>query len=125
EVAFIDHLARDRVAAGALVLAAPAAVVNASASISGRYPNVGPLLLAAANIPLVDGVGDELMDAVGDGDVVVIDGDYVRAGTWEGRGTRQTMATLEAIVAAARETLGHELERFAENTLEYLRREQH
>ena len=45
-------------------------MVNASASISGRYPNVGPLLLAAAGIPLVDGVGPEVMTAVTEGDVL-------------------------------------------------------
>ena len=36
---------------------APVAVVNAAASISGRYPNLGPLLLCQAGIPLVDDVG--------------------------------------------------------------------
>ena len=45
----------------------PVAVVNAAPSISGRYPNVGPLLLAAAGIPLLDDVGPEVMEAVDEG----------------------------------------------------------
>ena len=125
DVAVIDHLDLDRVAAEGLVLAEPAAVVNAAASVSGRYPNVGPLLLAAAGIPLVDGVGSHIMDALVDGVTVEIDGDRVIAGEWEGTGTRQSMETLETSIAAAKATMGEELERFAENTLEYLRRERH
>src|SRR3954452_15962418 len=77
DVAVIDHLDLDRVAAEGLVMARPAAVVNASASISGRYPNVGPLLLAAAGIPLLDGVGGDVMDEVRDGATVVVAGDEV------------------------------------------------
>jgi len=97
DVAIIDHLDLDRVAAEGLVLAEPAAVVNAAASISGRYPNVGPLLLAAAGIPLIDGVGSEVMDAVRDSTPVLIEGDRVVAGAWSAEGTRQTMATLEEV----------------------------
>ena len=125
DVAIIDHLDLDRVAAEGLVLAEPAAVVNAAASVSGRYPNVGPLLLAAAGIPLIDGVGSEVMDAVRDGTQVVVEGERVVAGDWSATGTRQTMATLEDAVARAKASMGEELERFAENTLEYLRRERH
>jgi uncharacterized membrane-anchored protein len=125
DIAVIDHLDLDRVAAEALVLAEPGAVINAAASVSGRYPNVGPLLLAAAGIPLVDNVGSHVMDAVLEGTQVIIEGDHVIAGEWEGHGTRQTMASLEETIAAAKASMGEELERFAENTLEYLRRERH
>jgi uncharacterized membrane-anchored protein len=125
DVAVIDHLDLDRVAAEGLVLAEPAAVINAAASVSGRYPNVGPLLLAAAGIPLIDGVGSGIMDAVLDGAEMLVDGDRVTAGEWSGSGTRQTMASLETDIAAAKASMGDELQRFAENTLEYLRRERH
>ncbi|MDP9420657.1 MAG: putative cytokinetic ring protein SteA [Actinomycetota bacterium] len=123
DVAVIDHLDLDRVAAEGLVLAGPAAVVNAAASISGRYANVGPLLLAAAGIPLVDGVGAEVMEALVDGAEVRIEGDRLASGTWSGRGTRQDMLSLERLVEASRTSLSDELERFATNTLEYLRSE--
>jgi uncharacterized membrane-anchored protein len=125
DVAVIDHEDLDRVAAEGLVLAEPAAVVNASASVSGRYPNVGPLLLAAAGIPLIDGVGGHVMDLIADGTEVVIVGDQVTAGEWSAIGTRQTMASLEDTIAHAKASMGEELQRFAENTLEYLGRERH
>jgi len=66
-----------------------------------------------------------VMDAVRDGTQVVVEGERVVAGEWSATGTRQTMATLEDAVARAKASMGEELERFAENTLEYLRRERH
>lgn len=123
DVAVIDHLDLDRVAAEGLVLAGPVAVVNAAASVSGRYPNVGPLLVAAAGIPLVDNVGDELMERVDDGEEIVIEGDVVVSGSWSARGTRQGLESLERLVEESRATMGDTLERFATNTLEYLRAE--
>jgi uncharacterized membrane-anchored protein len=86
---------------------------------------VGPLLLAAAGIPLVDDVGGAVMDEVADGQPITVSGEEVRAGGYVATGRRQTMESLEEAVAAARVSMGAELERFAENTLEYLRRERH
>jgi uncharacterized membrane-anchored protein len=126
EIAVIDHEDLDRIAAENLVRARPAAVVNAAPSISGRYPNVGPLLLAAAGIPLVDGVGSDVLDAVHEGNLLRVEGDEVWLnGDLLAKGTRQSLASLEAEYEAAKGSLGEELERFAENTLEYMRRERH
>ena len=63
DVAVIDHLDIDTVAAESLVAAQPAAVLNAAESSSGRYPNEGPLLLLRAGIPLVDLDLDDLAHA--------------------------------------------------------------
>ena len=48
DIALIDHLDIDRVSAEGLVASRVAAVVNVSASVSGRYPNLGPEIIAAA-----------------------------------------------------------------------------
>ncbi len=126
EVAVIDHEDLDRVAAEGLILAKAGAVVNASRSSSGRYPNLGPLLLAAAGIPVVDDVGVDVMSGVRDGQILEVHGTEVRRGdTVVANGVRHTLESLEAQLEAARQSLGDELERFAENTLEYLRRERH
>jgi uncharacterized membrane-anchored protein len=126
EVAVIDHEDLDRVAAEGLVQARVCAVVNAAPSISGRYPNVGPLLLAAAGIPLVDRVGPDVMHAVREGQLVRIDGGEIHvAGEVVAKGTLQTLESLEQEYDAAKVTMGDELERFAENTLEFMRRERH
>ena len=64
EIAVIDHEDIDRMAAEQLVAARVGAVVNARACISGRYPTEGPLVLAAANVPIVDGVGPDVLEGV-------------------------------------------------------------
>jgi uncharacterized membrane-anchored protein len=124
EVAIINHRDLDRVAADALIEAGAAAVVNASPSISGRYPNGGPIRVVRAGIPLVDEVGRDVMAAVAEGDLVEVDGDTVRArGEVIATGTVLDAEGIEAAMEAARSRIGVELERFAENTLEYVRQE--
>ena len=113
-------------AAEGLILAKAGAVVNAARSSSGRYPNLGPLLLAAAGIPVVDDVGMKVLTAVREGQLLEVDGTEVRRdGVVVATGVRHTLESLEAQLEAARQSIGDELERFAENTLEYLRRERH
>ncbi|HEX2849296.1 MAG TPA: putative cytokinetic ring protein SteA [Acidimicrobiales bacterium] len=124
DVAVIDHEDLDRVAAEGLVEARVAAVINAAHSMSGRYPNVGPLLVVAAGIPLVDAVGTELLDQLTEGQVVRVEGGEVWAGpALVAAGTRQTLQSLEEAYEEAKATMGDELTRFAENTLEYMRHE--
>lgn len=124
EVAVIDHADLDRVAAESLIDAAPAAVVNASRSITGRYPNLGPLLLCQAGIPLVDDVGAAVMDEVAEGVPVTVDGADVLIGDVRvASGVRQTRETIDADLEVARHNLGPELERFAANTVSYIREE--
>src|SRR5687768_6396831 len=71
--AVIDHEDVDRVAAEGLIECRVSAIINAAPSISGRYPNVGPLLIAAAGIPLIDGVGSALLDDLREGNAVTVD----------------------------------------------------
>src|SRR5689334_8989045 len=62
DIAVIDHVDLDRVGAEALVASGVSAVVNASTSTSGRYPNIGPSVLLNAGIPLVDAAGPTVME---------------------------------------------------------------
>ena len=124
EIAVIDHEDLDRVAADGLVEQKVAAVVNAALSISGRYPNLGPLRIVEAGIPLIDDVGADLLDRVEEGDTLRVAGGEV----WRGdellaTGTVRAEAEVEDAMEVARSTIGAELERFAENTLEYIRKE--
>ena len=45
DIAVIDHVNIDRIAAEELIATGVRAVINASPSSNGRYPNAGPLLL--------------------------------------------------------------------------------
>src|SRR4051794_4570204 len=124
EIAVIDHLDIDTVAAEALAARRPGAVVNAVASTSGRYPNLGPQILLDAGIPLVDAVGRDVMVAVQEGERIRVHGGevYVRDDL-VGSGVEQTPETVAAAMDAARAGLAVQMEAFAANTMEYLRRE--
>ncbi len=124
EIAVIDHVDLDRVAAESLVARRPAAVVNAGASISGRYPNVGPQILLDAGIPLIDHVGSGLFGALRDGDELRIDGQTLFVGGHDvGTGVVQSDELVAAATAEARASLSLQIEAFAANTIDYLRRE--
>ena len=123
DVAVIDHVDIDRVAADALVTAGPAAVLNAARSTSGRYPNAGPGILVEAGIVLVDDLGPGVM-SLPEGATVTVDGGRVLVdGATVAEGTRQDAATVEADMVTSREGLSEEIENFAENTMTYLRKE--
>jgi len=124
DVAVIDHLDLDRVSAEALVACSPAAVVNASASTSGRYPNLGPEILVEAGIPVLDAVGADVMTALRDGvRVEIADDQLLLDGTPVATGRRLTAEAVAADMEAARAGLSLQLEAFAANTMEFLRRE--
>jgi uncharacterized membrane-anchored protein len=124
DVAVIDHRDIDRVAAESLIGAGVAAVVNADASISGRYPNGGPIRIVKAGIPLIDQVGSDVIHRVAEGDVVrIVDGDVFRGEELVARGHRLAADEIEGAMAEARSAIGAELERFAVNTLEHIQRE--
>src|SRR6476660_9114813 len=125
DVAVIDHVDIDRVSADALVGCKVAAVVNAAPSISGRYPNLGPEILLAAGIPLLDDVGREVFTRLKEGTPVRLDGNQLldEEGTVLAEGTAQDDASVSAAMAEAKAGLSVQLEAFAANTMEYMKRE--
>jgi uncharacterized membrane-anchored protein len=124
DVAIIDHVDIDRVAGDALVAAGVAAVVNASPSISGRYPNLGPEVIVAAGVPLIDAVGQDIFDRVREGQRVHLDGASVYlGGEVVATGQRQDTETIAAAMTEAKAGLAVQLEAFAANTMEYMKRE--
>lgn len=124
DIAVIHHADIDRVAAETLVDAAPLAVVNAAPSTTGRYPNLGPLLLCQAGIALVDDVGGDVMDRIVEGTKVTVDGDRVLVdGEVVGTGVRQDLDKVDAAIESSKSNMGPELERFAQNTVTYMRQE--
>jgi len=124
EIAVIKHRDLDRVAADGLIESGVAAVLNCDHSVSGRYPNGGPIRIVNAGIPLLDQVDPALMDVIQEGDVLTLDGNEIRRnGELLGAGHVLTALEIEEAMDAARATIGEEVERFAENTLEYVRRE--
>lgn len=125
DVAVIDHLDLDRSHAESLVDAGVVGVVNASSFISGRYPNLGPELLARAGVALLDDVGTEVLKRVQDGASVRIDGGRLMRGDEVlAEGQRLTPDDITERMADARGGLATQLQSFTHNTTEFLRREQ-
>ncbi len=122
DVVVCDELDLDRTTAEVMVEAGVAAVVNASPFISGRYPNLGPEVLTAAGIVLVDDAGPEVFKRIKDG---------ARVRVHEGRvyGGERELAEGEALsddavterMLAARSGLVDHLEAFSGNTIEFIR----
>ncbi|MHA6631962.1 putative cytokinetic ring protein SteA [Pseudonocardia sichuanensis] len=124
EIAVIDHVDLDRTTADALVAAKVAGVVNAAPSISGRFPNLGPEVLVGAGIVLVDGVGAEALREIKDGSRIRIHEGVVYAGELRlGEGVEQDADSVADAMVEAKSGLTHQLEAFAANTIEFMRRE--
>ncbi len=120
----IDHEDLDRVSAEGLVACGVSAVLNARRSITGRYPNLGPHILLAAGIQLVDAVGPLLLRKIREGDRVRVDGDRIYVGErLVGVGVRQTERSVAQAMQAARASLAERFEGFARNTVDYMQRE--
>ena len=124
DIAIIDHRDLDRVSADALISCRVAAVVNASPSITGRYPNMGPHLLVEAGIPLVDDVGPDVFARVTEGQTVWLDHDALYlADEIIAKGALQSPESVAEAETEAKAGLATQLEAFVANTMEYLKRE--
>jgi uncharacterized membrane-anchored protein len=124
DIAVIDHEDLDRVSAEALVHAGVAGVVNAATSITGRYPNLGPLTLVGAGIPLIDACGPLLLRKIREGDRVKLRGDRVLVGDrLVAVGIRQSESAIQDAMATAQLALAERFESFAANTVDFIQRE--
>ncbi|AEB44189.1 putative cytokinetic ring protein SteA [Micromonospora maris] len=124
DIAVIDHVDLDRVAADSLVAVGVGAVLNAKPSVSGRYPNLGPEVLVSNGIPLLDDLGEGIFERIREGDTVRIEGNTVFLGDDPvAHGSLQDAESVAKAMTDAREGLSVQLEAFAANTMDYLRQE--
>jgi uncharacterized membrane-anchored protein len=124
DVAVIDHRNLDRIAAEELVACGVRAVINVSPSSDGSYPNVGPLTLVRAGVPLVDVQGPELFERLKDGDSVALEGGRIRVGdevVAEGRLLEAD--ELSKQLDEQRRRIDRALHDFTENTMAHIREE--
>lgn len=125
EIAVIDHIDIDRTHAEALVDRGVRAVINVSPSTSGRYPNLGPQILAHAGIILVDHVGPGIWSKLKTGDSIGLEeGNVLLAGKVIATGTELDDAKISGLLKSAQSGLSTQLGSLAANTAEHLRREQ-
>ena len=125
DIAIIDHRDLDRVSAEELLATNVRVVLNVSPSMSGRFPNAGPLELVRGGVRLIDVNGEsDLFEEVRDGESLVVRGSSLfRNGSRLAAGHMLTEFELETELAEQRGRVTEALENFAENTLRYLRDE--
>lgn len=124
DIVVFDRLDLDRHTAERIVGAQAGAVVNISSSISGRFPNTGPEILLAAGVPLVDNVGPEVLRSLRDGTRIRVHEGVIYQGARElARGSVQTTDSVADQLVEAKAGMAVQLEAFAANSIEFLRRE--
>ena len=125
DVAVVDHLDLDRATAQSLLDCGVVAVVNAVPFISGRYPNLGPELLARSGVVMLDDVGQDVFTRLRDGSTVrVHDGAVIVDEETVLTGHELTADEIGTLMVEARSGLSTQLQSFTHNTTEFLRREQ-
>lgn len=124
EIAVINHVDIDEVAANSLVEGKIKLVINAAPSISGRYPNKGPGILTDKNILIIDNIGEELFNELKEGQIIeVVDGNIYRDGKFIGSGEVLDKKVVSEKIKLAYENLGVELDKFIDNTIDYAKKE--
>jgi uncharacterized membrane-anchored protein len=124
DIVVFNQLDLDRRTADALIAADVAGVVNASASISGRFPNLGPEILVSAGVPLIDCVGVSVLHDIKEGAKLRLLDGVVYAGERElAKGTQQSPESVADQMIEAKAGMSAQLEAFSANTIEFLRRE--
>jgi len=124
DIAIIDHEDIDRVSADSLVACGIKVVVNASKSISGRYPNAGPQIIVGAGMTLLDDVKPSPFEILTDGDTVSVEGNQLlRRGELIATGELLDKAEVGRRMDVAEERVDQEMEQFVTNTIEYLDRQ--
>jgi uncharacterized membrane-anchored protein len=124
DVAVIDHVNVDRIAAEELIATGVRVVVNASPSTDGRYPNAGPLLLVRAGVTLIDAEDADPFELLAEGESLTIRGGAVSAGEREVlRGRPLDAEELERRFEEQRARVDEALADFAENTVAHVRQE--
>lgn len=125
DIAVLYHRDVDEVAARQLIKAKVRGIVNFQPSISGRFLNQGPEILLDAGKIVVDVPNDSLFDLIQEGDLIKIkaDGDIIVNGKFFCKGVLINKEFIKIKYEEARANYEREIERFAINTLEYIKRE--
>ncbi len=123
EIAIINHSDLDNLAAQSLVAARPKAVINAASSITGYYPNPGPLLLVQSGISLLDAAGEDVMGVEEGRTIEIIDNDIYADGKCIGSGQSLEIEDIREKMAQANLNMNKVFSNFVKNTIEHAKNE--
>ncbi|MFW6281934.1 MAG: putative cytokinetic ring protein SteA [bacterium] len=124
QIAIIDHKDIDQIAGKSLKEKNVKAVINLNKSISGKYPNKGPLILINAGIPIIDECDPGLLSFLQENDKIVIKkGNIYKNNKKIGTGNYLTKKEVSRKLKNAENNLTRELDKFIDNTLYYAHQE--
>ncbi len=119
EIAVIDHVDIDELAAWALLEKGVLAVLDCSEAVTGRYPVRGPKVLLDGGAHVIDCMGPGFMNVVCEGDCLEVRGNAVsRNGEFLGSGRLVDRTCLDEVLRRAEEDMVQRLDEFFRNTLE-------
>lgn len=122
EIAVVNHIDLDEIAAESLLRKRIKALVNAAPSLSGRYPALGTAKLLSSGIPIIDMVDPKIME-LEEGTVVEITDNKIRTPQQVFTGRRLDKQKLSRELALAEKNFEFQLESFALNTFDYALKE--
>lgn len=124
DIALLCHRDIDEIAAISLIESKVKAVLNVEKTLSGKYPNRGPLLLNKSGIPIFEVDKTNIFDLINEGDELKIDGNKI---IYKNRVISFCkiidIYEIEKMMEIGNSNLEKELDRFIENTLEYAKKE--
>lgn len=124
EIALIDHRDIDEVAALSLRDTKIKAIINVDKSISGKYPNKGPLILYESGISIFECESKDIFDIIDDGSSISIENDSI---IYQGQIIDQcyelTKDKIDELLKVGYDNIENELDDFIDNTLHYAKKE--
>jgi uncharacterized membrane-anchored protein len=123
DIAVIKHRDLDEIAAIALIKTRPKLVINCEKSISGKYPNLGPLRLIETNVPLFELPDSSFFHFIDEGEEILLKDNKIICRNQIFEGTYLKKSKVLADIEAAERNYQHELTKFVRNTLHYATKE--
>jgi uncharacterized membrane-anchored protein len=124
DIAVVDHPELDSAQAQSLIDRRVRAVINASASSTGRIPNAGPQMLSHAGITLIDVTSEGIWSRLKSGDRVRIEnGSVFKNEILVASGVELDQSRTTADLAAAESGLATRLDSLTANATDHIQRE--
>lgn len=123
DIALISHVDLDELAAIGLVEAKVKCVINTRQTISGRYPNKGPMILLKAGIPIYETTYD-IFDTFSDSEWInIISHKVIIYNNRMYKCNLLDPVKMGNLLSVGHKNLENELDKFIENTLDYAKKE--
>lgn len=124
DIALIAHKDLDEIAATSLVEKKVKGIINTKETISGKYPNQGPVILLEAGIPIFEVSNSEVFDDLKEGDKIEVGNEKIFYGDKVLANCKLLdQEEIETLLNKGYENIEGELDKFIENTLEYAKKE--